>query len=579
MLAPAASCSLSIVYSPSLGGNEQASLLVNDNVAGGSSAAGLMGPGFVSASAVTLAPGGVTFPGTTEGASSAPVTLTVTNSGTAALHLQSNAIVLTGSNAADFNQTNTCNGATVAAQSSCTISVTFQPSAVGARTAEVQISDDAPGSPQFVSLSGNGAAAPLPAVTLTSASLNFPTTMEGASSAPQAMTVTNSGLAALRISTNGISLAGTNPGDFSETDTCNGSVVAPQATCSITVIFQPTATGMRAAQVLISDNAVNSPQAVSMSGVGALPSPPATAAVTLMPTSLNFTNTDEGMVSAPMSITVTNVGGAALNIPSNGITFTGTNPGDFTETDTCSNSAVAIGTSCTIIVVFQPTAKGSRTAQVQISDDAPGAPQTLSVSGIGVVPPFLLGTSGSSGMSQTVTAGMTAQYDLQLIPVNGFTGAVSLTCAGVPLNATCTVPSTLTIGGTTAVPFIVTVTTTARSLLPTFQGSPAKPASREWMSLGVWFGFLVGFLFLLLLLSRKGPAPPPAARCNVPKTAAIASLLTLSACLVSCAGTASIAPASLSTGTPSGSSTITVTAMQQSSVTATQISNLTLIVQ
>ena len=64
-------------------------------------------------------------------------------------------IKIIGSNAADFFQSNTC-GSSVAAGASCSISVTFTPTAVGARSASVAVSDDGGGSPQKVALSGTG---------------------------------------------------------------------------------------------------------------------------------------------------------------------------------------------------------------------------------------------------------------------------------------------------------------------------------------------------------------------------------------------------------------------------------------
>ena len=577
VLAPAAECSFMISYHPSISGNEQATLTVSDNVAGGASTAALTGSGFVPASAVTLIPGSLIFPTTTEGASSASMPVTVTNSGTAALHMSADAVLLTGSNPSDFSQTNTCNSATLAAQSSCTIELTFQPTAVGTRATEVQISDDAAGSPQFASLSGNGASGPVPAVTLMPGTLSFPATIQGTSSASQSILVTNSGTASLHIPATGVALSGTNPGDFSQTNSCSGSTVVVQASCVIMVSFQPTAAGTRGAEVLISDDAPNSPQSVSLSGSGVLASPPAASAVTLVPSSLNFPNAYEGVPSSAMSITVTNSGTAALNVSANGVILAGANPGDFSETDTCSASTVAIGTFCTIAVTFQPTAAGARTAQIQISDDAPNTPQTVSVSGIGVVPPFLLGPSASTSLTQTVSAGMAAQYNLQIAPQNGFTGIVSLACTGVPLNATCTVPSTLAISGASAVPFVVTVTTTASSLVPIFRGPWAKPASHEGIGWRGCFDLSMGLLFLLLVLCRRNPELTSALRNAAPKTATIVILLIVSVWLVSCAaGTASTTSVSLSTGTPSGSSTITVTASVGG---VAQPFNLTLIVQ
>ena len=96
--------------------------------------------------------------------------MTLTNSGTAPLTI--NSIGLTGANAGDFGQTNTCPLApsTLAVGASCAISATFTPTATGGRTASVSIADDAPGGPHTVALSGTGIA---PGVTLAPTAIDF----------------------------------------------------------------------------------------------------------------------------------------------------------------------------------------------------------------------------------------------------------------------------------------------------------------------------------------------------------------------------------------------------------------------
>src|SRR5207245_9402122 len=80
-------------------------------------------------------------------------TVTLTNGGTATLTIKS--IALAGTNSKDFVLSNKC-GNSLAVNSSCNIGVAFRPKAVGTRTAAVSITDNAPGSPQQISLSGNG---------------------------------------------------------------------------------------------------------------------------------------------------------------------------------------------------------------------------------------------------------------------------------------------------------------------------------------------------------------------------------------------------------------------------------------
>jgi hypothetical protein len=103
-------------------------------------------------------------------------------------------------------------------------------------------------------------------------------------------------------------------------------------------------------------------------------------AVSLSPTSLSFGSVAVGSASAPLAVTLTNSGTASLAI--SGITVTGSNAGDFTQTNTCGTS-VAAGAKCTISVTFKPTATGSRSASVAIADNAAGSPQSVKLSGTG----------------------------------------------------------------------------------------------------------------------------------------------------------------------------------------------------
>jgi P pilus assembly chaperone PapD len=97
----------------------------------------------------------LTFTNQLVGTASAGQGLTVTNSGTANLAITS--VGLTGSNASDFAKSaDTCAGATLTPNGTCTLSVTFTPSATGSRTATLSINDNAANSPQTVSLSGTG---------------------------------------------------------------------------------------------------------------------------------------------------------------------------------------------------------------------------------------------------------------------------------------------------------------------------------------------------------------------------------------------------------------------------------------
>jgi FG-GAP-like repeat/Abnormal spindle-like microcephaly-assoc'd, ASPM-SPD-2-Hydin len=99
----------------------------------------------------------ITFASQGIGTTSPPQVITLTNTGNLTLKLSGIGIV--GADATDFAQTNTC-GATLNAGANCLIKVTFTPTAQGSRNAAVAISDNGPGNPQMVILTGNSTPAP-----------------------------------------------------------------------------------------------------------------------------------------------------------------------------------------------------------------------------------------------------------------------------------------------------------------------------------------------------------------------------------------------------------------------------------
>ncbi len=204
---------------------------------------------------VTLNPTSLTFATQDIGTKSAPQVVTLTNVGNATLTITS--ITTT----ANFHQSNTC-GSGLLAGGSCTINVSFAPAKAGMLTGTLSVTDNAPGSPQTVSLSGTGTV-----VELMPSSLAFGSQTINTTSPPQTITLTN--LAAnSALSITGLDITGTDSTDFAETNTCGHSVPA-RSSCTITVTFTPTTTGQLNASVSISDNGGGSPQTVPLSGTGA----------------------------------------------------------------------------------------------------------------------------------------------------------------------------------------------------------------------------------------------------------------------------------------------------------------------
>jgi hypothetical protein len=143
-----------VTFSPAATGTATAAVNFADNAAGTPQTVPLTGVGAQSgAPAVSLSPATLNFSGQVVGSPTSQQT-TLTNTGTAVLDI--NSIAITGADSEEFAQTNTC-GESLAANASCTITVTFTPTTVGSATANVSINDNAAGSPQTVPLPAVGA--------------------------------------------------------------------------------------------------------------------------------------------------------------------------------------------------------------------------------------------------------------------------------------------------------------------------------------------------------------------------------------------------------------------------------------
>ena len=356
-LAPNATCTVTVTFTPTMSGTRTGAVTLTDNAANSPQTVNLTGIGVGSSPSATLSPTSLTFALQVVGTTSPPQPVTLTNGGNATLSITS--ITTT----TEFAETNNC-GNSLAAGATCTINVTFTPAGFNGRTGTLTVTDSAANSPQTASLRGTGTFVELSATTV-----NFGTHLIGTTSPPKSITLTNVNTSALTITS--IAISGTNANDFKETNTCGGSVAAG-ASCTISTIFKATVPNNESAQIAITDNGGGSPQIVQLIGGGTF--------VNIQPTSLNFGNQKVGTTSGVMTIKLTNTETKPISI--NSIMITGTNSGDFAQTNNCPPSLFT-GANCTISVTFTPTAKGSRKADVCINDSAGSSPQLVSLSGTG----------------------------------------------------------------------------------------------------------------------------------------------------------------------------------------------------
>jgi hypothetical protein len=234
------------------------------------------------------------------------------------------------------------------------------------------------------------------------------------------------------LSISSITITGASTAAFAETNNC-GTSLAKGATCAITVLFKPTASGAQSAGVTVTDNASGSPQtAILTGGGGSTSSSSSSSTASVSPTSLSFGSEPVDETSSSQTVTLKNTGSSALSI--SGISFTGTSAADFNQATTC-GSSLAAGSSCTIAVLMTPAASGAVSASLSIADNATGSPQSVSLSGTGAHDVVLSWTDSSSGITgyniyRGTTSGGESTTPLNSSPVTGTTYTDTSVSAG-----------------------------------------------------------------------------------------------------------------------------------------------------
>jgi Beta-propeller repeat/Abnormal spindle-like microcephaly-assoc'd, ASPM-SPD-2-Hydin len=465
------------------------------------------------AAAVSATPASLDYSTQALGTSSTAQTVLLRNMGSAALSIAS----ITASTG--FTQTNTC-GSSVPAAGTCTLTVTFAPSAAGSDSGSISMVDDAAGSPHVINMNGFATGA---VVALSPATLTFTGLPVGTASAQQTVTLTNSGNESLSIS--GIEVSG----DYSQTNNC-GTSLAVSASCQIEITFTPTATGTRSGALTIADGAFNSPQTLTLTGTG-----DAALGITLSASTLTFAGQALDSTSSSQTVTVTNHATTSVKVSKVSVS------GSFSQTNNCGTVA-ANGGTCAVTVKFAPSASGASAGTLTISASG-GVSETASLSGTGV--DFGVASSPSS---DTVKDGSTASYKLTITPVGGsFTSAIQLSCSGEPTGTTCSFsPSSVTPGATAA-----SVTMTIATTASTSQALPRR-STNTYVALATWMQLQGLGLFGIVFAGSK--------RRSKKATMLVLLALVIGAALLmtACAGGTGIAPQT-STGTATGSYTVSAT--------------------
>ncbi len=431
---------------------------------------------------ISIAPTALTFGSQAVGTTSATQTVTVSNTGGTTVTFTS--IVTSG----DFAGATLAQCPSIAVEATpCTFQISFKPTATGTRTGAITFTDNATGSPQTVTLTGTGTPASGGTITIAPTSLTFGSQAVGTTSAGQTVTVSNTGGTAVTFTSIVTS------GDFAGATLAQCPSLAVEAEpCVLSITFKPTATGTRNGTITFTDNATGSPQTVTLTGTGT----PGTATVTVTPSSLTFGSQALTTTSAPLSVTVTNTSTGTVNFT--GFTVSGEDAGDFgvplpnTSSGCSATGTLAAGGSCTISVVFTPQANGTRTATLNIADNATGSPQTVALSGTGVTSQVIIAVAPGGSTTATTVSGGTAYYGLVISGAPGVTGTVQLGCVPSSVLITCKViPSTVTLtGGATEVAFAIQTycqgSTTATGMVAPIAGGSGGGIG--WLLVSMVFG-------------------------------------------------------------------------------------------
>jgi methionine-rich copper-binding protein CopC len=302
------------------------------------------------------------------------------------------------------------------------------------------------GPPAWGSRIANFAVPGCGAPTLAPGSLTFSGQAVGVASAPQNITLTNSQNVTLNITS--ITFSGTNSADFAETNNC-GSSLAPDGTCTISVTFTPGGLGTRTALLNVDDSGTNSPQTASLTGTGITP-------VTLSASSLSFGSILINSSGTAKPVTLANNQTVALT----NINISISGSAAYSQVNTCGTSIPAKG-QCTITVTFAPTTTGVQTGTVNITDSASNSPQSISLTGSGMLPVSLnpgslnfgAQTVGTTSAVKNITVinheKVTVNFtNVTITGTNSSDFSQTNNCTSLSTGATCTVAVTFTPSAT-----------------------------------------------------------------------------------------------------------------------------------
>ena len=433
-----------------------------------------------------ITPATLTFANQTQNTLSAAQTVTLTSTGDTAVAFAENAV----RSSADFIVQSTTCASTLSFGASCTASVQFKPSTTAYPEAGTLLfSDNAPGNPQPVYMSGQGIQGTTTASTTTLVSSLNPSaagqsvTFTATVSGPSGNTTVPTGTVSFLDGTTTLgtgALSANGQGTFSTSLLSAGSH-------SITAVYSGD-TNFAGSTSSVLTQVVNAPSLLSTTTT-------VSASATSLTTGQSVTFT--GTIAGPAGNTT---------VPTGTVTFL-----DGTTTlgiGTLNSSAQATYSTSSL-------GAGSHSITAQYGGDTNFAGSTssaITITVLAATPSFSIAASPASA---TVTAGQSAQTTITVTPANGFSQQVSFACSGLPAGGSCSFsPATVTPSGSAATTTL-TIATTATSSSFT---APATTGTRGGLLLAVaaggvlWLfrrrglpgGLRLGVLLLLTLVVTAG---------------------------------------------------------------------------
>jgi Bacterial Ig-like domain (group 3)/Beta-propeller repeat len=450
-IAAQGTCTIKATYLPTVPGNDGAILQILDDAPGAPHSIQLSGTNAPTTS-TSFVPATLSFPGEEPGVTSAAQTSGLNSNSAGASDIfavNTGAPVLSGPNASEFNvDESQC----APKANGCFVSVTFTPaaSATGTRTATLTVPTTAPNSPHVLALTGTVATGPF--AVLPPAPINLNATTVGLTLNTD-INVRNTGGGTLNVT--GFNITGTNASEFAiSKGSCGPALtLGPQSACFVNLAFTPSAPGTRTATITLADNETTS-ASTTVVGIGAASGGPQINSNIFGSPAFSDTTVGQNTSLFPVTVSLTNFGtGANASAHVTGVTVTG----DFmTQATTLGSSTCAAGFvltanqgTCSVGVIFAPTAAGLRAGTLTLQTDAPGTPSfTFKFTGNGIQTAGVSLTPNILNFGKQVVGGTTGTQAITLKNTgNGVLNISGIAISG-PFTQTTTCGSTLAAGAT-----------------------------------------------------------------------------------------------------------------------------------